>query len=59
MITNGLKEKYEAPLALVRGVFLCENVAGVQSPVDRVELKPWEEVPEEEVSPERISFQIF
>jgi hypothetical protein len=40
---NGLDEEYEAPWAEVRGVFLCENIANVQSPVKRVEWEDWEE----------------
>jgi hypothetical protein len=34
--------EYKTPLAQVRGVFLCENVAaGCQSPVKKVELEDW------------------
>jgi hypothetical protein len=36
-----LKDKYETPRIGVRGVFLCENVAVIQSPVKRVELEDW------------------
>jgi hypothetical protein len=43
-------EVYETPLAQVRGVFLCENVAvGVQSPVDRITLKDWTVVDASEI----------
>jgi hypothetical protein len=40
---NGLDEEYEAPRAEVRGVFLCENIANIQSPVKRVTLVDWTE----------------
>jgi hypothetical protein len=36
-------EVYETPLAQVRGVFLCENVAAIVSPVRKVTLEGWED----------------
>jgi hypothetical protein len=59
MAVELLKEEYKTPLASVRGVFLCEDIANVQSPVDRVTLEPWEDVPETAVEAETLSFQIF
>jgi hypothetical protein len=41
MITEPLKEEYKTPLAMVRGVFLCENLMDCQSPVKRVTLEDW------------------
>jgi hypothetical protein len=35
-------EVYETPLAQVRGVFLCENVAAIVSPVRGATLEDWE-----------------
>jgi hypothetical protein len=40
--------EYEAPRASVREVFLCENIANIQSPVKRVTLEDWEEGAEQE-----------
>jgi hypothetical protein len=37
-----LKEVYETPRILVRGVFLCDNLMDCQSPVKRVTLEAWE-----------------
>jgi hypothetical protein len=54
-----LKNEYKAPWIEVRGVFLCENIANVQSPVKGVTLEPWEDVPETAVDAETLSFQIF
>jgi hypothetical protein len=54
-----LRGMYKAPRISVRGVFLCENIANVQSPVDRVTLEPWENVDESLVEAETLSFQIF
>jgi hypothetical protein len=51
--------EYETPRASVRGVFLCENIANVQSPVDRVTLEPWEDVEETAEMVETVGFQIF
>jgi hypothetical protein len=34
--------EYETPWAQVRGVFLCENIATIQSPVKSVTLEDWE-----------------
>jgi hypothetical protein len=59
MAEKVLKNEYETPRIGVRGVFLCENIANVQSPVDRVTLEPWDEVPETAVEAETLSFQIF
>jgi hypothetical protein len=54
-----LKDEYKTPRVQIRGVFFCENIANVQSPVDRVTLEPWEDVDEGEVAAERLSFQIY
>jgi hypothetical protein len=44
MEQKDLKDVYETPLAQVRGVFLCENVTVVQSPVKgRGGVEPWVE----------------
>jgi hypothetical protein len=47
MASEVLKEVYETPLAVVRGVFLCENLMVCPSPVTRVTLEDWsaEETP--------------
>jgi hypothetical protein len=42
MAEKALKDEYKPPLAMVRGVFLCENVAVCQSPVKRVTLDAWD-----------------
>jgi hypothetical protein len=51
--------EYKTPLVQIRGVFLCENLANCQSPVDRVTLEPWEEVEETAEMVETLSFNIF
>jgi hypothetical protein len=59
MAEKVLKNEYETPRIGVRGFFFCENIANVQSPVDRVTLEPWDEVDAEDVAAETLSFQIF
>jgi hypothetical protein len=42
MAVEPLKEVYETPRILVRGVFLCDSIAApVFSPVRRVDVNPW------------------
>jgi hypothetical protein len=39
------KDEYKTPLAVVRGVFLCDNLMDtICSPVKKVELEDWEVV---------------
>jgi hypothetical protein len=47
MTSEPLKEMYKTPLAQVRGVFLCDNVADtIHSPVRSVDVTPWTDVGE-------------
>jgi hypothetical protein len=52
--------EYETPRASVRGVFLCENLANVISPVKKVTLEEWEAVtPVAGKDFDDLSFQIW
>jgi hypothetical protein len=43
MVERLLKDEYKTPLAMVRGVFLCDEVADtVFSPVRGVDVEDWE-----------------
>jgi hypothetical protein len=53
------KFEYETPRAQVRGVFLCENIATIQSPVKRVELEDWEEGDAQPVGDGEISLPLW
>jgi hypothetical protein len=54
-----LKNEYKTPLAQVRGVFLCENVAVCQSPVKKVELEDWEPGATQEAGEGEISLPLW
>jgi hypothetical protein len=53
------KLMYKTPRASVRGVFLCENIATIQSPVRSVTLEGWNEVPEEDVPACEVSLPLW
>jgi hypothetical protein len=46
MVVELLKDEYKTPLAVVRGVFLCENVAVSYAPImdyGAVEYRPYDD----------------
>jgi hypothetical protein len=51
-----MKEEYKIPRIAMREVVL-EGTLAAQSPVKRVELAEWEEVPVAQVEMEEVSFQ--
>jgi hypothetical protein len=60
MTEKFLKDEYETPLAMVRGVFLCDNVADtVHSPVRRIELEEWDEVTPDASSTGNVTLPVF
>jgi hypothetical protein len=54
-----LKDEYKTPLAVVRGFFLCDNIATIQSPVRSVTLEGWNEVPAEDVPAYEVSLPLW